>query len=452
MKDLHIQAGHLQLHDLLFTFQQSIFNPAARKLAKRVIRECASCELASTKSNGQTHYGPIRKPAFPFETIGIDLFGPLIRHASSDSAKYILTVVDRLTGYTQFLVIENSKSASICRALELFLLTVGQHTRTIISDNGRQFENSDEWKLLMSTWNIKHLRIPIYSPHAGGFYETKHKTAVHVLRTMLFDNPKRDWQLIATIASQQINARHSADRSSSPHELIFGYPHTWPILSAIQNTVNKTDPVPSNEVVDLQAKRHQLRDQLLKLWDTEFELRQESTAKRFLTKVPNTRQPLQIGDHVMFTNDTIKKKFDPQCTGPFLLISPNGHQSWNTVEIHTGRKFILHSRRLRFIDPENSLVTSTTPHEITTTIDPTPVSIEHAPEPTHETGTNDHNEPINTDQVPLVHFSETPTTRLFEPDSPPNSPLTILPHPSGYNLRERSKEKISTKTKYPSRH
>ncbi len=35
MKDLHIQAGHLQRHDLLFTFQQSIFNPEARKLANK---------------------------------------------------------------------------------------------------------------------------------------------------------------------------------------------------------------------------------------------------------------------------------------------------------------------------------------------------------------------------------------------------------------------------------
>ena len=449
---LHEEAGHLQLRDLLFNFQQCCFSPHARQLAKKVIRTCGACALSSNTTDGQTTYGPIRQPEFPFETLGIDLFGPLIRPNNTSQKEYILTIVDRLTGYTQFIVLPDSSSSSVCRVLDIFMVTIGHRTRSIITDNGRQFTDSDEFRHLLALSNIQHVTIPIYAPHAGGFYETKHRTAVHVLRTMLFDHPHKEWQYLATIASQQINSRTSADRSCSPHELIFGYPHSWPTMTSITNITTETEAVPPERVVDVQSKRHQLREQFLDLWKTEFELRQTRSATRFYTKTPKSRPPLQIGDHVMFTNDTIKRKFAPQCTGPFLLISPNGQQSWHTVEIHTGRKFLLHSRRLRFIDPENSLVTPTPPHDITTTIDPIQTPVDHTPEHPREAIATDDTAPTRTDNVTRVQFNDTPTTRLFEPDSPPNSPLTILPHPSGYNLRSRIKANTTQTTKYHALH
>ena len=366
LEQIHKQSGHTRLTDLLYSFQQQCFNPHARKFAKSILRKCGSCELARSDTNGQSSYGPVKRPQYPFEVIGIDLFGPLVRASGTESTKYILTIVDRLTGFTQFIVIPDTKTANICRALSTYMILTGQTTRIIISDNGKQFTDSTEFKDLIREANIKHLLIPIYSPHAGGFYETKHKTAVWVIRTMLQDSPEEDWQYIATVASQQINARQSPDRLASPHELIFGYKHTWPGAAAVRNATTETEAVPAEEALPVQSKRHEQRNKFLQLWADEFELRQQQTEQRFQSKIPRNRHTLQCGDTVMFVNDTIKKKFAAQCAGPFHLIQQVGKHSWKTKEIATGREFILHSRRLRQIDPQNELITK--PRSVPVTI------------------------------------------------------------------------------------
>ena len=469
LRQLHQESGHTQLIDLLYNFQEWCFNPHARSYAKSVIRQCGSCELARTDTNGQTTYGPIRRPMHPFEIIGIDLFGPLVRTRGAENPRHILTIVDRLTGYTQFIVIPDAKSDSVCHALATFLVIIGKTTRIIISDNGKQFTDSKEFQQLLREANITHSLIPIHSPHAGGFYETKHKTAVWVIRTMLQDAPENDWQYIATVASQQINSRQSPDRSASPHELIFGYKHTWPTTAAIRNSTTTLEPVGTEDVSGLQSKRHETTQKLLKLWDVEFDLRQQSTEQRFRSKTPNNRQELQLGDHAMFVNDVIKKKFAAQCSGPFQLTEQTGKQTWKTREIATGREFILHARRLRRIDPDNDLVKKPAPahnyddnieeghhtpppQDITTTTDPTAISLEHTPEHPRETRATDANAPISTDNVPRAQFNNTPTMRVFEPDSPPHPPITISPHPSGYNLRSSIKANTNQKTKYHALH
>lgn len=52
----------------------------------------------------------------------------------------------------------------------------------------------------------------------------------------------------------------------------------------------------------------------------------------------------------MFASGAIKKKFQDQCTGPFTLTAHSGSQAWHVLEDNTGKKFILHSRRLRKFD------------------------------------------------------------------------------------------------------
>lgn len=74
-------------------------------------------------------------PPYPFETIGADLYGPLTGRSERKSGQYILTIVDRLTEYTRFLVMQNGTARSGFDVI-LTLLLLEERVRYIISDNG----------------------------------------------------------------------------------------------------------------------------------------------------------------------------------------------------------------------------------------------------------------------------------------------------------------------------
>jgi hypothetical protein len=359
---LHKAQGHSAFVPLFASFLKVCYHPHARAYAKKLVNSCASCNTAKPSVGAATSYGPVRKPPYPFETVGIDLFGPLSRRSGRNTGCYILTVVDRLTGYTIFAVIDNGRADTIVRWYEIFLLTLGQRIKYCVTDNGPQFVSSAEFSSLLATWGIQHLRIPIYTPTAGGFYETKHRTAVHVLRTMLIDNPFHQWQFIASLAAQQINSRVSPDRTSSPHELLFGWEYIHP---SVFNMVEPTplidvdsgiaDPLLTPLVHEESRKRHERRTELLRIWHHEFDLRQNQAAERFEATIPKSRVPLATGDKVMFANDVIKRKMQDQASGPFILSQQLGAHTWKVTEEGSSRTFIFHDRRLRKIEDSSDL-------------------------------------------------------------------------------------------------
>jgi hypothetical protein len=355
IEHFHRSQGHCSLVDLLASFFIGCYHPHARKIAKAVIGKCVSCQLSNGRPAGVTSYGPIKRPPYPGHTIGVDLFGPLSRRSGYSTGQFILTMVDRLTGYTQFHVLKNGKAEAIVRVLERVLLTIGARTRVIVSDNGAQFVSSTSFPAFLASWGIRHRTIPIYTPSAGGFYEAKHKTAVHVLRTLLMDYPLISWQVLASIAQQKINSKVSEDRTVSPHELIFGWPYVWPTASAMESVEvvdeeGGEDPFTTALALEEAKKRNEEREKFLILWAEEFEKRQDLTAERSEAMIPKNRVKLEVGDQVMFAKDIIKKKFSNQCDGPFTIVQRLGTQTWKVKENKSGKIFVFHSRRLRRLD------------------------------------------------------------------------------------------------------
>jgi hypothetical protein len=353
----HKAQGHSSLIKLMNAFLLVCYHPHAKTFAKAIVRTCEACQLASARVGAATTYGPIQHPVTPFQTIGVDLFGPLSRRSGRNTGHYILTIVDRLTGYTLFMVVENGTAEVIARKLELFLLTLGQKVTTCVTDQGAQFVAGTAFHALLASWGVRHHIIPAYTPSCGGFYETRHKTAVHVLRTVLMDRPAIQWQLVAHIAAQQINSHCGSDRTSSPHELIFGWQYVHPSANlfatvtqtADEGTVSPTS-VDAHQVNAEATRRATFRDELLRIWKFEFDKRQVEAAKRFETTIPGNRVPLQIGDEVYFANDIIKAKMKDQASGPFTLIQKMGVHTWQVIEIATKKKFIFHDRKLRKVE------------------------------------------------------------------------------------------------------
>jgi hypothetical protein len=352
---VHRQCGHAGLTGTLAHFTRSCFHPKARKLLKKVIGACDGCNRASNKTNGQTKYGQVQRPSYPFHTIGLDLYGPLQRGKGDKinrSKKCILTLTDRLTGWTHFKVLHNAKTTTVAKAFEDLLYIMGPTVKFLYTDGGPQFSDNPLFAGRCKLWGIQQRILPPYTPHLGGFYEIRHKTATATLRAILAEIPLADWQTMANIAAARINSYIGPDRTSSPHELIFGWKFTFPSLGLLTNAVELEPANPDDVLLEASAEheariRGQARQEMLAVWDREYAERQRLAAERFENQVPDSRQELEVGNKVYLVRQMITRKFDERAI-PYRLTEKLGECMWKAKPIdEDGSPITVHARHLR---------------------------------------------------------------------------------------------------------
>lgn len=354
IQHLHEQMGHASLAPVLASFFKIGFHPSVRTTAKRLIRSCSECNLSSRRTTGQSYFGPVEMPIRPFETIGMDLYGPLQRASgvtTKKSKKFVLTICDRLTGFTEFTLLENSKAIHVVNAFEAFCWRYGANIRTLVTDNGAQF-TSVLLAGLCLVWGIRHVRIPAYSPHVGGFYEVRHRIATRCIRTLLVQYPVAKWSLLLSIAQAKINSHQGPDRSASPHQLLFGWEYSYPSENAIFNASNQKAPEswydPFSSPEEEATIRSKLRNEFLILWREEFAKRQHEQSQSFDDE--DSKKPVyEVGAQVYFVNDLIRRKFSPQSEGPYILLEKVGHHQWMVKGEDSAIPFRVHTKHLRLV-------------------------------------------------------------------------------------------------------
>ena len=84
----------------------------------------------------------------------MDLVGP-IHPPSSRGNKYMLTVIDILTGFTIAAPIKNKNAETICDAYRNHVYCTFGGSSRILTDNGSEFKNQ-EMKEVCETLGVKH--------------------------------------------------------------------------------------------------------------------------------------------------------------------------------------------------------------------------------------------------------------------------------------------------------
>ncbi len=356
IRHLHVQMGHARLTSVLNAFYEVAFHDKARKLALKELKRCNECAMSNPHKGSQESYGPVYRPSRPFEMIGIDLFGPLQRPlGTGGTKKHVLTVVCRLTGYTRFILLEDAKAKTVVDALERYIWELGAQIRVLVSDNGPQFVLSPLLRGLCLMRGIQHITLPLYAPFAGGFYEIRHRVAVRCLRTLLVQFPIGDWATLLAVAQSKVNSHVGTDRACSPHQLIYGWKYVYPTIGALQNgmqeavaEVDWNDPFTSPEQ---EAKeRGDLREEFLKIWEQEFQARQDGQSAAF--RPVAEAEVLALGDWVVWKKEKIRRKFERISEGPYRLIEKVGRHTWMIQNEEMLIPLKVHARGLKRIDHE----------------------------------------------------------------------------------------------------
>ena len=158
--------------------------------------------------------------------------------------KYFLVVVDLATRFCQATVLPNKEAPTIIKGLFKCWITLFGAPRKFLTDNGREFNNS-EFRTLGEKFNIKILATAAESPWSNGVCERLNAVIGDNVSKIL-DETQCDLELALAWA---ISARNALSNKSgfSPNQLVFSFNPAIPEI--FHSEPPALEPVTSSETV-----------------------------------------------------------------------------------------------------------------------------------------------------------------------------------------------------------
>ena len=337
-------AAHFGRQATLLRASERFYFPNMANYLNTRIKKCATC-LAKTKN--PTLKDAIHKPmrfSYPGEKLFIDLVGPLPE--ASDGSKYLLTVQDGFTGYSQAYPIKNKEAEPCAQTFLEKWVCINGVPESIHSDKGGEFE-SRFWHELCKVLQIKKETNTAYSPWQNKV-ERWHRTLNAMMRIFL-DREDKDWIKHIGTACLAYNTKVRND-GYSPFELWFGRRCQLPIDLIIPLPTRRFNTV--DESLRETVKRFNLMYEFVKE-------RQEVQIARNQTLYTGKKNTFQDGDHVWvyISRKVVGKpdKLTDSWTGPWKI-----HKVVNDVlvqvkpALYEGKVRTVHVTRVRnYYEPKD---------------------------------------------------------------------------------------------------
>ncbi|CDR49787.1 RHTO0S33e00188g1_1 [Rhodotorula toruloides] len=180
LHDAHDALGHMGVQKTLRSLSLSFFWPRMTKSVVDYVRSCDGCQRNKSRTNkvaGKLHSLPV--PVRPFSDVALDFVGPL---PSSEGRDMLLTVTDRLTGYTRlFPCRAKDEVKDIAEVVFKGWFSLFGLPERMVSDRDKLF-TSRFWRTLHSRLGLKSQMSTSFHPETDGRSERMNKTVVQVLR------------------------------------------------------------------------------------------------------------------------------------------------------------------------------------------------------------------------------------------------------------------------------
>ena len=157
----HDYSGHNSSRRTYNCLKRQYYWPGIRK---QIFRHCKKCKECVLQNQGQPEkcFGHFDSPDLPMEFICMDLVGP-IHPPSSRGNKYVLTVIDMLTGFTIAVPIKNKNAETICEAYRDNVYCVFGRSSRMLTDNGSEFKNKEMHEVCDTLWSKTHFLSSVYT-------------------------------------------------------------------------------------------------------------------------------------------------------------------------------------------------------------------------------------------------------------------------------------------------
>lgn len=317
LHDSHDALGHYGAKKTIKALSKSFYWPTMAKEVEAYVTSCDGCQRAkarTTKKSGQLHSLPV--PSRPFSDVALDFVGPL---PESEGKDMLLTMTDRLTGYTRLLPCRARDGAKeIAEVVFRGWFCLFGIPERLVSDRDKLF-TSKLWSRLHKRMGIKLQMSTSFHPETDGRSERSNKTAVQILRQYVARNQK-DWVKHLSTTEYAINTAVNVSTGAAPFEVVLGF---LPSIHSLPTTDSSDMPAVEEIVVARQAKVEEVRDQL-----AAAKVRQATQANRRRGE----ELPVKKGDFVMVDSqdrraryksrggDVRAAKLFPRWDGPYEVL------------------------------------------------------------------------------------------------------------------------------------
>lgn len=188
-----------------------------------------------------------------FQRISCDIVGPLpITHSGN---KYVLSIVDHFSRYTEFFALPDQTSETIASVLVHRYLTKYGIPKELITDQGASF-TSELMKEMCKLLKIRKLQTTGYHPMSNGRTEITHKTLSKMLSHYV-NKSQNDWDSYLSYVCMAYNSSYHEAVGYSPYEIVFGRKMETP-MEANLNLSQDDKPRPNDYVEDLRSKLREI--------------------------------------------------------------------------------------------------------------------------------------------------------------------------------------------------
>ena len=226
----HDYSGHNGSRRTYNCLKKQYYWPGIRK---QIFRHCKKCKECVLQNQGQPEkcFGHFDSLDLPMEFICMDLVGP-IHPPSSRGNKYILTVIDMLTGFTMVVPIKNKNAETICEAYRDNIYCILGESSRILTDNGSEFKNK-EMQEVCETLGVKHIFSPVYTPQSNGRLEGWHRFFKACIAKHIRGRGVK-WNELVPLAVSAYNFFPCQSSKELPFILMFGRDPITPVAKLLE--------------------------------------------------------------------------------------------------------------------------------------------------------------------------------------------------------------------------
>ena len=214
---------------------------------------CIACQRAKVHRHTDSGTEKIAVPDTRFETLHVDLVGPL---PPSQGYTHLLTVVDRFTRWPEAFPISDTTTQGIAKTLICGWIARFGIPTIIISDGGPQFI-SQLWAEIARLLGVQIRQTTAYHPQSNGMVERFRRQLKASLSARL-TGPNWVSQLPWVLLG--VRAAHKEDVGASPAELVYGTelhlpgqfrntttdsPAVTPFLKDLKKAMSELQPKPT---------------------------------------------------------------------------------------------------------------------------------------------------------------------------------------------------------------
>ena len=294
--------------------------PGVNLDVRRWTRSCIQCQRAKIQRHTVTPLSPFPTPGTRFDTVRIDLVGPL---PPSRGFTYLLTCVDRFTRWPEALPISGITAEEVAQTFISGWIARFGVPATIVTDRGRQFE-SNLWSALMTLLGSKRARTTAYHPQSNGMVERFHRQLKAALKAQ--PTPSA-WMDSLPLVLLGIRTALKEDTRATAAEMVYGT--TIRLPGEFFTTSSTPSPVnPSDYVSQLKTHMQRIRP----------------PQPRPTRRNSHVSQSLLTCTHVFIHHDAVRKPLQPPHDGPYLVLKRTDKHF--TIDIN-GRKDTVSMDRLK---------------------------------------------------------------------------------------------------------